>query len=362
MLYMRPFGGGAVLWSRANLLFVFIIFLCVYGNTANAQMLACNTDPWPTNGLIDSFSIWPGDYVPAGTHCWCDGVPRVAAPCYTPSKSTFCAECAKNRAKLQAANPICLSTGNTFIEQSDIRIPGIGNGLTLTRTWNSILLSGSLSVGMFGPNWRSTYEESIYVDSDHTVAYARGDGSKWNFVYTGSSQTFRPDVPANVSASLYQGSTTWVLTFSNGEKRTFDATTGKLLSIQDRNGNTTQLTYDSSYRLVTVTDAAGRHLYFSYATPTSYLVTGVSSDVGISLAYSYDSQGRLVQYTKPDRTTVSFQYQAQNPILITAVLDSNGKILESHTYDSQNRGLTAASAGGVGAVTVTYPPPPQGLP
>lgn len=359
---MRLPGGHVVLWNKAGLLFVFVVFLCVCGNTANAQMLACNTDPWPTNGLIDSFSIWPGDYVPAGTHCWCDGVPRVAAACYTPAKSIFCAECAKNRAKLQASDPICLATGNTFIEQSDIRIPGIGGGLTLSRTWNSILLSGSQSVGMFGPNWRSTYEEGIYVDGDHTVAYARGDGSKWNFVYTGNSQTFRPDVPANIAASLYQGSTTWVLTFANGEKRTFDAVNGKLLSIQDRNGNTTQLTYDSSYRLVTVTDPAGRHLSFSYASPSSYLVTGVSSDVGISLSYSYDSQGRLAQYKKTDGTTVSFQYVATNPILITAVLDSNGKILESHTYDSQNRGLTSARAGGVDAVTVSYPPAPQGMP
>lgn len=136
----------------------------------------------------------------------------------------------------------------------------------------------------------------------------------------------------------------------------FDGTSGRLLSITDRNGNTTQLTYDASYRLISVTDPASRHLYFSYAGPTSYLVTGVSSDVGISLSYSYDGQGRLIQYTKPDKTTVSFQYNDPNPSLITAVLDSTGKVLESHTYDSLGRGLTSSRAGGVEAVTVTYPP------
>jgi len=61
-------------------------------------------------------------------------------------------------------------------------------------------------------------------------------------------------------------------------------------------------------------------------------------------------------YTKPDMTTVSFQYNDPNPTLITAVLDSNGKVLESHTYDSQARGLTSSRAGGVEAVTIKYPP------
>jgi YD repeat-containing protein len=83
------------------------------------------------------------------------------------------------------------------------------------------------------------------------------------------------------------------------------------------------------------------------------LVTSVTSDVGLSLSYAYDSNGRLIQVTKPDLTTISFQYDSNS--LITAVLDSNGKILESHTYDSSGRGLTSSRAGGVEALTLTYP-------
>jgi len=57
-------------------------------------------------------------------------------------------------------------------------------------------------------------------------------------------------------------------------------------------------------------------------------VTGVSSEVGLSLTYGYDGQNRLSQVTKPDQTTLTFQYDANSNI--TAVLDSNGKVLESH--------------------------------
>lgn len=113
-------------------------------------------------------------------------------------------------------------------------------------------------------------------------------------------------------------------------------------------------------RLTTVTDPAGRHLNFTYS-GTTYLATGVSSDTGVSLTYSYDGNGRLLQVTRPDQSKLNFEYdsdpyfyaQTANPY-ITAVKDGNGKVLESHTYDCYGRGLTASSAGGVGAVTITY--------
>jgi len=143
-----------------------------------------------------------------------------------------------------------------------------------------------------------------------------------------------------------------VLTFQNGEQRQFDLATGHLNAIIDRNGNTTQLTYDSSNRLVTVTSPASQHLYFNYQNGSSFLVTSVTSDFGLTLSYAYDTEGRLIQVTRPDLTTISFTYNTQSQI--TQVTDSNGKILESHTYDSNGRGLTSSQANGVNAVTVTY--------
>lgn len=142
------------------------------------------------------------------------------------------------------------------------------------------------------------------------------------------------------------------MTFKNGEQRLFDNISGNLIAIIDRNGNETQLTYDAVGRLVTVTDPASRHLYFSYGSQTSFLVTSVTSDFGVSASYSYDTQGRLNQVTEPDSSTLSFQYGANS--LISAVLDSNGKVLESHTYDSSGRGLTSSRANGVDAVTISY--------
>jgi YD repeat-containing protein len=258
----------------------------------------------------------------------------------------------------QAGRPINLATGNTFIEQTDLRVPGLGGGLSLSRTWNSIMppsvswvnefgVSSGTATGMFGSNWRASYEERVFLHADSYMKYVRGDGSVWSF---GSQQCA---APANSGATIANDATnTWTITFKNGEKRVFSYASGSLISIIDRNGNTTQLTYDGSNRLTTVTDAASRHLYFNYPNASSRLVTSVTSDVGMSLAYMYDTSDRLTQVTQIDGTTLNFHYDGT---LITAVKDADAKVLEAHTYDLERRGLTSTRANGVEHVTITYP-------
>jgi YD repeat-containing protein len=215
---------------------------------------------------------------------------------------------------------------------------------------------------MFGGNWRSTYEERLmFTSNDGYLKYGRSDGSVWSFgimTIFSATNVYGAAAPANETTTVTetQDQTTlafsWTVTSRTGEKRMFDPNTGALLSIIDRNGNTTQLSHDSSGRLTTVTDPASRHLYFNY-TGSSTLVSTVTSDVGITLSYTYDSLGRLTQVTKPDATTVSFTYDGNSRI--TSVTDTNGKVLESHTYDVAGRGLTSTRANGVDAVTITYP-------
>lgn len=254
-----------------------------------------------------------------------------------------------------ASGPTSMATGNTSVAQLDATVPGLGGGLSLTRTWNSQWPSSlaAYSVGIFGPNWRSTYEEKIFMGPDNYLKYGRADGTFWSFGL-GTNGTLVPAAPARAAATLTQNSTNWVLTFQSGERRQFSLTTGLLTSIIDRNGNTTQLTYNSSNQLVTVTSPASQHLYFTYGTGSlNLLVTSVTSDFGITLSYGYDTNGRLIQVTKPDLTTLSFVYNAQSEI--TSVTDNNGLVLESHTYDSSGRGLTSSLANGVNAFSITYP-------
>jgi YD repeat-containing protein len=194
------------------------------------------------------------------------------------------------------------------------------------------------SVGIFGQNWRSTYEEFIFTGGDGYVRYSRSDGGFLPFGVSSST-----GVGPDPYAVLHQTATNVTLFFQNGEQRVFDSTTGLFKGITDRNGNSTGLQYDGSNRLTTVIDPASRHLYFNYGTgSTSHLVTSVTSDFGTTLSYSYDAQGRLSQVTQPDSTTITYTYNAQSQII--SVTDFNGKVIEAHTYDSAGHGLTASQA------------------
>ena len=302
-----------------------------------------------------STTIWYfPDPIPAGWVCDLPGQGPFSMTCRYPTGScpppSWCPTCAA----AEAGRPINLTNGNTYIQQTDVRVPGLGGGLTLTRTWNSIWPSNQtgLQSGMFGPNWRSTYEERVSLGTDGYVVYSRDDGAFWMFGSTGASN-WKLSAPANLVATLTSGASYWTMTFQSGEQRRFDTASGSLIAIIDRNGNTTQLGYDGQNRLSVVTDPAARHLYFNYGSGSTYLVSSVTSDLGLSLVYEYDNQGRLFKVTNPDQTTVSFDYDTSS--LITAVRDSDGKILESHTYDGRGRGLTSSRADGVEAVTVAYP-------
>src|SRR6266513_336730 len=218
-------------------------------------------------------------------------------------------------------SPISLATGNTFIRQTDVKLPGISGGLTLVRTWNSQWPStqSSFQVGLFGPNWTSTYDERVFIGSDNYIRAMSSDGGFSSFGTSGSgTNSWTLAAPQNeygVTMTTPSTSTPyWQISFQNGEQKRFDGTSGMLTAIIDRNGNTTTLTYDSANRLVTVTDPASRHLYFGYGSSSSHLVTSVTSDLGISLSYAYDTQGRLTQVTNPDLTTLSFTYNSQSQI------------------------------------------------
>jgi YD repeat-containing protein len=325
--------------KRFAILLVLIGAQCVLSTHASAQ-----------NTCIASSLLFWGDNIPPGWVCG-PGEGPYSMVCSGPSGKcgalSWCPTC--GIFVPTGGSPINLANGNTYIQQEDVKIPGLGGGLNLQRTWDSIWPAtvSAFQSGMFGANWRSTYEERVFLNNNNMV-YLRSDGGYWIFASDGNLVA-----PANIIAALSQGSTYWTLAFQNGEQRQFSVASGSLTAIIDRNGNTTQLSYDSLNRLTTVTDPASRTLSFTYASNSSPLVTGVSSSVGLSLSYAYDTSGRLTQVTKPDQTMVSFQYNTNS--MITSVNDSNGKVLESHTYDSSGRGLTSARANGVQALTVTYP-------
>jgi YD repeat-containing protein len=254
----------------------------------------------------------------------------------------------------KAGAPINVTTGNVWITQNDYSLPGLGGGIQMVRTWNSMLQSSNPPqlAGIFGSGWRASYEESLQtIDGNHKT-YRRGDGSGWDFAYNGSAYSLTAPTDTNASLAFNSSTMIFTLTFADGTKKLFD-NSGRLTTVIDRNNNQTTLTYDGSGRLAQITDPANRSLTFSYGDPQNInRVTSMQDGTGTVATFTYDAPSRLTSVAYPDGSGASFVYDANS--FITSVLDPQGKVIESHTYDSTGRGLTSANANGTSQVAMTY--------
>jgi len=245
-------------------------------------------------------------------------------------------------------SPINVTNGNTWIPQTDYSIPGLGGGLQLARTWNSLwtLTNPPETSGVFGHSWRSNFEERIQVLTGGEVKYWKGDGSPLFYQYSGTGGAYSLTAPADdqTTLSFDSGTTLWTVTLKDGTVKIFN-NAGYLTSITDRNGNNTSISIDAAHqnRIATVTDPVGRTLTFNYTNSTfPRLCTSITDSVGTIASYTYDSSGRLTQVTYPDSSQFNYTYDTND--LILSVTDSQSKVIEAHTYDSQRRGLTSQQA------------------
>lgn len=128
--------------KKLALTFLALLFSLLYCDSSVAQ--SGSTCMVPVSCAIYSFSSGCQPPLPPGaTNCWTSGpfslVCQIPGQCPPPTaaEETTCDPCASAKGRPSAGAPISLATGNTYIQQTDIRIPGLGGGLTLARTWNS---------------------------------------------------------------------------------------------------------------------------------------------------------------------------------------------------------------------------------
>jgi hypothetical protein len=151
----------------AGLFLLFCFCVLIFGTPpAHAQTRVCRVQ----------YDYWFPDWRPADLHdcvhgtnyqdrCWRNTFRCPPAAAVTET----CPWCQNGAPKPTGGRPISLANGNTFIDQTDVSMPGLGGGLSLARKWNSAWPTSQAlykNTGIFGPNWRSTYEERIFLDTD----------------------------------------------------------------------------------------------------------------------------------------------------------------------------------------------------
>jgi RHS repeat-associated protein len=104
-----------------------------------------------------------------------------------------------------------------------------------------------------------------------------------------------------------------------------------LTQIIDRFGNAVTLTYDTSDRLVAVTDALGQVSLFTYTdSADSYRITGITDPFDRTAALTYDMAGHLASITDPVGIVSAFSYEdTLKPDFITKLTTPYGDTLFS---------------------------------
>jgi YD repeat-containing protein len=276
-----------------------------------------------------------------------------------------CPTCAAGGPNTQPGNPIHLGSGDvsyvvpiTSIAQSPLPF-----SLEFAYHSSTQMVPGAAPSSL-GPKWTHTFTDTMRpTDPTGNTLYRLTGGGLEEFYTKQSDGIWHADFPGTLRGTVVSDSSGhYLLTDLDGTVTTFDAGTGQWLSNVDRWGNALQGTY-SSGNLASVSDTEGRTISFAYSSGQLAQITLPDGQAwrftysGAMLTQIFDSAHsgttpwRILSYAT-DSEGVSD--------LLSQVQDESGAILEAHTYDARDRGVTSSSAGGRDLVTVQYDTPAVG--
>ncbi len=167
-------------------------------------------------------------------------------------------------------------------------------------------------------NWLAYITDNPSSPSADVSYYVDGGGTLPFTGFNTTNQTFAPQIECQ--AMLTRTSTnSYVMSFRTGAKIIFaqpgsvGGTSRQVFMTQvvDPAGNTVNITYDASFRVVAITDAIGQVTTLSYNDPSDPLkITKVTDPFGRFATFTYDSSNRLASITDQIGLTSQFQYDS----------------------------------------------------
>jgi RHS repeat-associated protein len=313
-------------------------------------------EEWPKWNEI--YSVATGDYLSGpnlGSACNCDG--GLGGASGNP---------------VEVGDPINAAIGNKYEQEDDY----VGASLAFRRFYNS---AQSTPLADMGLNWRHSYDRQILIDSfsdgSQRATVLRPDGHQETFTRDAVTSAWTidssiadtlKDVVTNGQVSGYTLSVVAVHL-----QETYGAD-GLLQSITDESGRSTTLTYSTDQTppgvapkvglLITVADAQGRRLQFTYDT-SARLAQVILPDNG-KLTYGYDANNTLVSVQYPDGGVKRYVYNepaltnGENyPFALTGSVDELGGRYANtyyYNYSGDPHARVSNLNGGVGQVNITY--------
>lgn len=277
---------------------------------------------WTLSSSVTATSSAGGTLTDGGSNTFVvDGVGAAVAP---PAAQTIGGT--SNHGS--AGDPVDTFTGAfNYHPGADLTRPSLGSDLSFGRSY----ASNDSTSGVFGAGWSNSYDDYLSTDpATGNVARHAPTGSQQVFASTGTSYT----APPQVHDTLVKNTDgTFTLSGLDQVHRSYD-TAGRLVAVQDRNGQGPALGYNASGQLVTVT-GSGRSLAFTY---TGNLLTKVTTNDGRSVSYGYTGS-LLTTVTDPAGAVTTYGYDAQGHL--NSVKDPLGNYTVRLVYDTNTSRVTS---------------------
>ncbi|MCP3996969.1 MAG: hypothetical protein GY722_18195 [bacterium] len=251
--------------------------------------------------------------------------------------------------KSTVGGPIDVATGWMYYEAIDLVIDG-PLPLRFSRRYSSRSdENGALSYG-----WTHSYGMRIESIGPGRKVFVDADGRRIPFNLTqGLDHVVAWDPNRIEQLELIELAEPGVVEVSDQHKTKylFDAT-GKLVELEDRNGNALTFAYTGS-NLSSIADDFGRVATLQYDGSNRLDTLTAGSRV---FDYTYgDAQGHLTRVDYPDGSFETYEYADPNDVHnLTAVKDSYGRVVESHVYNTQDQVTHTESEGGNYALDLSY--------
>lgn len=211
-----------------------------------------------------------------------------------------------------------------------------------------------------GRGWTHSFNLSLRLIAPSRLMLHTSTGDRVFFDRAGTSDLFIAGRPSASRDRVSRQGNRYVLEFYGGGTTTFAAENGVWLASSDRHGNVITAEYDSLWNLAAIIDTAGRRIQLGY---DGTRLRSISLPDGTTWRLNYDDLSNAVtaihdplHETVPWRTIEYVAASDARPLL-TSIRDDAGFALESHTYDSEGRGITSSSGNGRDLFIVEYDTP-----
>ncbi|XOV85710.1 MAG: LamG-like jellyroll fold domain-containing protein [bacterium] len=244
-----------------------------------------------------------------------------------------------------SSGPIHFGSGNKMLSATDYKGPGL-LPLVWKRSYNSI-----------DGDWRFSYSQHLTFFGARQTIVQSADGKAITYYQVDGNWETLSDI--TMTLSYDDVAEEWEVVHPNDVVEIYDDS-GALLSITNRNGQTTTLSYTAG-ELISVTDHTGRSL--TVAHNIDGRIEEVTDPAGNTITYLYNLDGMLEYVRYPDATPLvtydnpTIQYHYENTShndLVTGITDELGERYSTYDYDTERRATLSERAGSVESTSVSY--------